>query len=500
MTHQYEQRPARRAISILGVLSWLIVLTGTARCHQSAGPISVRSDTTLRVGVGGLPLQAPQAGLRQLVNNLSLEGLVNFNEDGRPRAFLAESWSTTPDGLTLTLQLHRKATFHDGSAVNATTIIPLLQEALPKVMGAAFDDIAEIRSIGETQLEFRLRRPAPLVIEALETTLQKPGKEGISVGPYVPTRSTSPLELKANVGYYLGPPAVSSLLVTPYPSVRAAWAELLRGSIDMLYEVNVDALDSLQSSSDVALFSFVRHYQYMIVFGSQAPIFKSPEVRRELNAVIDRATLVREGLNGHGVASAGPVPPRHWALSGDAPKLAFDATKAASLQNRHLRFTCLVPADSVYERIALAVKRQLAAASVDMQVREGTQEQLIEAMARNDFEAILVDSVSGPSMFRSYQRWHSGGPFPLKTRESPSIDSALDRVRHAASDDEYRSGVTAFQQAIVDDPPAIFLAWAERARAVSRRFDVPVPDDGRDVLATLRMWRPAGEKRVATRN
>ena len=111
-----------------------------------------------------------------------------------------------------------------------------------------------------------------------------------------------------------------------------------------------------------------------------------------------------------------------------------------------------------------------------------------------------MDSISGPSLFRSYQRWHSGGPFNPKPLDSPLIDAALDRVRHAASDDEYRAGVTAFQQAIVDDPPAIFLAWGERARAVSRRFDVPVPDDGRDVLATLRVWRPAGDQRVASRN
>ena len=33
--------------------------------------------------------------------------------------------------------------------------------------------------------------------------------------------------------------------------------------------------------------------------------------------------------------------------------------------------------------------------------------------------------------------------------------------------------MAAFQRAIVDDPPAIFLAWSERARAVSTRFDVP---------------------------
>ena len=49
----------------------------------------------------------------------------------------------------------------------------------------------------------------------------------------------------------------------------------------------------------------------------------------------------------------------------------------------------------------------------------------------------------------------------------------------------YRAGVAAFQRAIVDDPPAIFLAWSERARAVSTRFDVPV-EPGRDILSTLR--------------
>jgi peptide/nickel transport system substrate-binding protein len=482
------------------VLGWLIVLAGTARCTQRAGPLPPQAETTLRVGIGGLPLLAPQAGLRQVVGNLSLEGLVNFTQDGRPRPFVAESWTTTPDGLTLTLQLHRQAKFHDGSPVTASAVVPILRDALPKAMGSAFEDIGEILAIDDTHIRFLLRQPAPLVIEALETLIQKPGKNSVSVGPYVPTTSASPLELKANTDYYLGRPAIDRILVTSYPSVRTAWAELLRGNLDMLYEVNMDALDSLESSSSVAVFSYVRHYQYLIMFGSRAPVFKSPGIRRELNAVIDRDALVREGLNGHGIASSGPVPPRHWALGRDVRKLAFDAKLASNLEGRHLRFTCLVPADSVYERVALAVKRQLAAASVDMQVKEVTQDQLVEAMERNDFEALLVDSVSGPSLFRSYQRWHSGSPFSLKAIDSSLIDAALDRIRHASSDDEYRAGVTAFQQAIVDDPPAIFLAWGERARAVSRRFDVPAAEDGRDVLATLRLWRPKTDQRAANRN
>jgi peptide/nickel transport system substrate-binding protein len=500
MGQQHERSVTRRIITSIGVLSWLFVLVSTARCHQGSGPVASQTATTLRAGVGGLSLQAPQAGVRQLVNNLSLEGLINFNEDGRPRPFLAESWTTASDGLTLTLQLHRNAKYHDGTPVTAQSVVSILKEALPKAMGSAFDDIAEISAVDDAGIRFQLRQPAPLVIEALETLIQKPGKDAISVGPYVLAGPSSPLELKANPSYYQGRPAIDRILLTSYPTVRAAWAELLRGGLDMLYEVNVDALDSLESSSNIAVFSFVRHYQYAIIFGSRVESFKSAAIRRELNAAIDREVFVGQGLNGHGVPSSGPVPPRHWALADGAPKLAFNPELAARLPGRHFRFTCLVPADSVYERVALAVKRQLSAASVDMQVQEVTQDQLVKAAAQNDFEALLVDTISGPSLFRSYQRWHSGGPFPLKTIESPVIDAALDRIRHAKSDDEYRAGVTAFQQAVVDDPPAIFLAWAQRARAVSRRFEVPRPEDGRDALATLRLWKPAAEIRLASRN
>jgi hypothetical protein len=44
---------------------------------------------------------------------------------------------------------------------------------------------------------------------------------------------------------------------------------------------------------------------------------------------------------------------------------------------------------------------------------------------------------------------------------------------------------------MVDEPPALFLAWSERARAISRRFDVPTPEKGRDVMNSIRLWRPA---------
>ena len=79
------------------------------------------------------------------------------------------------------------------------------------------------------------------------------------------------------------------------------------------------------------------------------------------------------------------------------------------------------------------------------------------------------------------------------------MDSALDVVRTAASDDDYRVAVEKLQQLTFDNPPAIYLAWGQRSRAISKRFDVPV-EPGRDILSTLRLWKPAAGAQNASRN
>jgi ABC-type oligopeptide transport system substrate-binding subunit len=119
-------------------------------------------------------------------------------------------------------------------------------------------------------------------------------------------------------------------------------------------------------------------------------------------------------------------------------------------------------------------------------------EGIYDAMARRDFDAVLFEVVSGPSLFRPFLWWHSGAANPAGF-SSAAVDAALDRIQHAASDDEYRASVLAFQRATIQDPPAIFLAWSERARAVSKRFVVTDAVAGRDILTTLRFWKPSSD-------
>ena len=162
-----------------------------------------------------------------------------------------------------------------------------------------------------------------------------------------------------------------------------------------------------------------------------------------------------------------------------------------------LKFTCLIAGDE--ERLALTVKVQLEAVGVEMSVQEEPIDRMRALLEKRDFDAILIDAISGPTLLRPYRWWHSNGPLNRGTFASAAVDEALDSIRHASSDDEYRAGVIHFQQAILDDPPAIFLAWDERARAVSNRFQVVPEPHGGDVLEyaaplASHRRRPAGQQ------
>jgi peptide/nickel transport system substrate-binding protein len=196
------------------------------------------------------------AGVQALIQILSAEGLVNFSEDGRPRPVLAESWTVAPDRLSMRIRLRANATFHDGSSVDARTITAILGSTLPRVMGPAFQDIDAITATSEAEIRIALRRPSPLLIEALDSQIRKP--DGAATGPFKVLDPAKP-ELTPNNSYYLGRPAIDQIVLQRYPSIRAAWAELLRNHIDMLYEVGADALESLTGATDVSVFSFVKH-------------------------------------------------------------------------------------------------------------------------------------------------------------------------------------------------------------------------------------------------
>ena len=464
----------------------------------------------MRIGVAQVsPTDSALRGFRQLTQIYAVESFLRPNEEGRLQPLLAESSKLSADGRSLYVRLRRGVKFHDGSPVNPAAVTEILPGALRDFMGPVASDIERVTAADADGVEVRFATASPFVLEAMEAPFRKPGPTLIGTGPYVPSPNST-TEMRAFPEYYLGTPFIERLAVSNYPSVRAAWADMLRDRIDMLYEVGTDALDSLVGSNNISLFTFTRHYQYTLAFNPKAATLRSREIRRALNWAVDRPEIVRAALNQHGVASSGPLAAGYWALDRAAPKFDYQVDRATELlaagrgakgSRSPVRFTCLFSPDAVTERVALELRRQLQKIGVDMSVEEVSQDQVMQRSANGQYDALLFEILSGPTLFRPYLVWHSTSPFNFGHFGNATVDAALDRARRAASEAVYRSAVLDLQKAFIDDPPAIFLAWTVRARAVSKRFDVPA-EEGRDVLSTVRMWKPATavERANANRN
>jgi peptide/nickel transport system substrate-binding protein len=436
----------------------------------------------LRVGTAQIELDA-------FIQNITLEAIAKIGSDGRARPWLAKKLTPSPNGLVLTIETRPNVLFHDGSPVTSTILADILRTTLPHAFLAG-EDVAAITPASESEIRVELRKPSRFVLEALEDLIRKPGSKTIGTGPFAAVASET-AEVRADKNYYLGPPAIDGITVHMYPSVRAAWAEMLRNHIDMVYDVGLNALDSLQTSTTIDVFSYTRNYQYVVLFNTASRTFGPPALRRALNSAVDREAFIRDALNGRGVVSSGPIWPQNWAAGRAREGLPFDpAAAAAEVRARggKVSFRCLVAPED--ETVALVLKRQLAAVGIDVVFEQASIEAIRDARTSLAFEAILTTAINGPSVFRTSAWWHSKGPRNNGRYASRRVDEALDAIRRSLTDEAYESGVEEFQRAILDDPPALFLAWNQRARAVSRRFHVPPTEPNIDVLGSLRLWQP----------
>jgi peptide/nickel transport system substrate-binding protein len=445
-----------------------------------------------------------------MVEALSVEGLTQLGEDGRATPRLAEKWQWTDESKSLHLTLRNGVTFHDGTALTADLVARILTQAINRPANRSlypsFLDVVAIRAEGDREVIFDVQQPSAFLPEDLELPLSL--GNGVGTGPYrVVKTGNSEILLERFDKYHRGAPQIRTVTIRPFQTLRTAWTSLLRGEIDMVSDVPPEAIEFI-SGNDIRVLSFTRRYQYIVAFNSRSPKFRSSAVRRALNVAIDRQRLIKTILNGHGMPATGPLWPKHWAFDDGVAPYRFDPALARSLLRQssvavaadvstrppaRLRFVCLIPANfTVLERIALEVQRQLYAIGVDMQFEVVAVENYNARVRAGRFEATLIDLISGPTPERPYLFWRSARRFKglnVFGYENDEADRIFDALRMSSNEAAVRSATSRLQQVMLDDPPAIFLAWNERTRAVRRNFRI-IQEPGRDpVDPVYTIWR-----------
>jgi peptide/nickel transport system substrate-binding protein len=289
---------------------------------------------------------------------------------------------------------------------------------------------------------------------------------------------------------------------------------MMRGEIDFLYEVGQDTEEFIQGESSVAVFPFLRNYVYAIALNSKRDVFKDWRVRRALNHSVDRDAIVAQGFKGHATPASGTAWPPHWAYDSTVPGYSYEPARAAALLDAagvpaatqagpdrapaRLHFTCIFPEGfPLWERIGLLVQRNFSAIGVDMRLETVSVKDFSSRIAAGDFDAVLSEFIVGNSPTRAFTFWYSGSKQNAWGYQSHKVDEALDGIRRASNDEDYRDAFRRFQLEILENPPAVFLALGETSRAVSKRFRVVAPA-GSDILPTIADWQIASSSIKAT--
>jgi peptide/nickel transport system substrate-binding protein len=480
-------------------------------CSHSSPQAPLRDVLTI-----GAPEAGPgtEIGIRQLSSALSLEGLTQLNADGRVLPRLAQTWKWEEGGRKLRVALRGGITFHDGTNLTAPLVATLLSEAIARPSNRAqyssLNAVDEVKPDGPLELVFNLSHPSAFLPEDLELPIGIKSNASddaplVGTGPFkVLNTQEQRVELESYERYYAGAPQIRRVVLQPFETLRTAWTSLLRGEIDMVTNVPPEAAEFVGNDA-VQVVSFARKFQFLVGFNLRKPPFNSPTVRRALNLAVDREELIRRVLQGRASASTGPIWPQFWAYDKTVTAFGFDPSSAVSMLEgaglhierrpgspaARIRFTCLLPANyTIVERVALELQRQLYNVGVDMQFEVVTPREFDARIREGNFEAMLIDMISGPSVGRIHNFWRSAKYFRglnVFGYENAEAERLFTLLASSINEAAVRSATSRLQNVLLQDPPALFLAWTQSTRGVRREFEV-VDDPGRDPLYTIWRW------------
>jgi len=485
-------------LAIIGLLSAFACTTAPAPDAPS-GPI------TLTIGLPQSRQLDPRRIAPAIADILSFERLTTSDDEGRTKPRLLESWSVAGDGLTWTLRVRPDVKFQDGTLLTAVDVKQTIDAAVnsPTALGSSvcLADVASVAATGGHEVVVALRRRCSYLLDDIDRAVSRTsadGKTRIGTGAFtVVSSSPDALVFEANRHYHDGVPAIDRVIVRPFDALRTAWADMMRGEVDFLWEVGPDTAEFLADRPTVEARTFLSFYVYAMTLNAAKPPFSAGAARRGVSLAIDRVAIVQQALRGRGVAADGPIWPRSWARDSRASGALHDPAAAEALLRGRpqgpVAFTCLVPENfSILERVALLVQQQLAEVGVRMQLESLPPDEFNRRIVSGRFDAAILSILGGPSAAGFYRFWHSAGDarrWNFWGYRNALVDQALDAARDAASEAEFSGAMQRFEAAVRDDPPAVFLAWNQTVQAVSRRFVVPADQEGRDAIYVLHRWQ-----------
>jgi peptide/nickel transport system substrate-binding protein len=335
---------------------------------------SMASDTFV-FGAQGEPvcLDAPiiTDGISGRVINQIFEGLVKFEGDTTNIIpGLAESWTTSEDGLEWTFKLREGVKFHDGTDFNADAVVfnfdywkntenPLhaaqaangqLFEYYEAMFGGLDDAsiITNVEAVDPTTVKITLREPQGPFLNNLAmfvfvfsspTALEANGldscKNPVGTGPYqfVEWLPNEQVTLKAFPDYWDTANAAKTpnVVIRNIPNNSARLLALSAGEIQGMEGMEPRDVAALQDNPDFKLLLRPANTTGYVAFNYNVEEFNIPEVREAFALAINKQAIVDAFYGGTGMVANQFQPPALWGYNPDIVDRPFDTEAARQL-------------------------------------------------------------------------------------------------------------------------------------------------------------------------
>lgn len=472
-----------------------LITVATGACRRD-DPVRPRPAASQHVTIAIPSLVAPDTPLLFV---LTQTRLIRLDATGVEQPAFIERWSSSPDGLTWTLVVRPDERLHDGTQATAADVAARIREAAASPdAGPGLWPVVGVDALDDHRVRIRLKEPTSLLLETLALAEALPAGAYRNVAP-----PDAPPSLRAVVRAGEPAPAIGSVDIKRYDTPRAAVVALLRGEVDVLYEVPGEARALLDADGGVRIYPHVKPYVLTLGLNHRHPLLARREVRLALNAAIDRRALVTSVPGGVGVPAADLLWHQHWSRphADDGRLLRHDPAAARAwldsvgLTRRvdpggvvkpRLTLRCLVLDEPLSVQVAARLQQAYDDVGIALDLEAVSLEQLLTRLETGKFETFVSPMVSGYGMGMAYLQY---GP-----HDRPRIVDdgyvagarASEAIRRASSREALAAAIADLHRVLIDDPPAVHLFWQETSRAVGRRITVPA--EAGDVLASLPRW------------
>jgi peptide/nickel transport system substrate-binding protein len=265
---------------------------------------------------------------------------------------LAESWSTSPDGLVYEFVLRKGVRFHNGDPVAAEDVKFSFERYRGISAKMLKDKVAAVETPDAGRVRFRLKQPWPDFMTFYGTPatgagwivpkkyVEKVGEEGfkkhpIGAGPYrfVSFNPGVELVLEAVEGYWRKTPSVKQVVFKAIPDMATRLAMLKRGETDIAYAINGELGEEVQRTPGLTLRPTPFVSTHWLVFADQwekSSPWHDRRVRLAATHAVDRQAVSQAQTLGFSKIT-GSIIPTSFDFYWQPPAYPYDAARAKQL-------------------------------------------------------------------------------------------------------------------------------------------------------------------------